>query len=246
VRRVTARLYVIQISHPSAAAAAMLARSGIPHRVVRLPAGPHPVLLRAAGFPGWIVPAIEFDNGRRLQGSLAISRALDELAPDRPLFPRDGEARRAVEDAESWGHAELQPVPRRIIRWALLQDRALRSWFAEDLLHWPAPGLMAVLGRPMVSALARSADAEEQLVRDDIRRLPALLDQVDRLIEAGTIGRAEPNAADYQILSSVRVLLEFTDLAGVIEGYVCTASARRLFPRWEGPVPSSPALQRVS
>jgi glutathione S-transferase len=242
----SATLYSIVLSHPSAAAAGMLAHARIPHRSVCLPAGPHPLLVRAAGFGGWTVPALELDNGRRLQGTLAISRALDELAPERPLFPRNGAARRAVEDAEAWGQSELQSVPRRIIRWALMHDRSLRSWFAADLLRWPAPDLMAGLGRPMAAALARAAAADEPAVRADLRRLPELLGRVDDLIAAGTIGGAEPNAADFQLLSSVRVLLEFTDLAPRLEAHPCAAKARRLFPTWDGPIPATPALARLS
>ena len=45
----------------------------------------------AAGFQGGTVPALKLD-GRRVQGSLA--RALDELIPERPLFPGGAEARR--------------------------------------------------------------------------------------------------------------------------------------------------------
>jgi glutathione S-transferase len=54
---------------------------------------------------------------------------------------------------------------------------------------------------------------------------------------AGTIGGTEPNAADFQILSSVRVLHEFTDLVPLVEGHPCAAAAKRLFPRWDGPIP---------
>jgi len=243
---VGARLYSIALSNPAAAAAGMLAHARIPHRVVKLPAGLHPQLVRAAGFPGATVPALELANGRRLQGSLAISRALHELVPERPLFPSAGAARRAVEDAEHWGHGDLQSLPRRLLRWALVRDRALRRWVAADVLHWPAPALVAELGRPLAWRLARVADAQEPVVRNDLRRLPALLDRVDELLGAGTIGAAEPNAADFQILSSVRVVLEFTDLADLVEGRPCAAQARRLFPRWDGPIPASPALERVS
>jgi glutathione S-transferase len=234
---VSATLYSIALSNPSRAAAGMLVHTRTPCRVVTLPGGAHPVLVRAAGFPGWTVPALEFDNGRRLQGSLAISRALHELAPERPLFPRDGAARRAVEDAESWGHSVLQSVPRRIIRFGMVHDRALRRWFAGEILHWPAPGLLGELGRPTAMALARVAGANEAAAREDVRRLPGLLDRVDELIAAGTIGGAEPNAADFQILSTVRALLEFTDLVQLVEGRPGAAAARRLFARWEGPVP---------
>jgi glutathione S-transferase len=234
---VSARLYSIALSNPGRAAAGMLAHTRTPHRIVKLPAGAHPWLVRAAGFPRWTVPALEFDNGRRLQGSLAISRALHDLAPERGLFPHGGAARRAVEEAERWGHSALQSVPRRIIRYGLVHDRALRRWFATDILGWPAPGLLGELGLPTAIVMARVAGANEPAVRDDLRRLPALLDRVDELMATGTIGGAEPNAADFQILSTVRALLEFTDVAGQVEGRPCAAAARRLFPSWDGPIP---------
>jgi glutathione S-transferase len=78
-----ARIYVIPVSNPSAAGAAMLRQKRVPHRVVTLMPGLHPLLVRAAGFDRHTVPALELD-GRKVQGSRAIARALDELVPDRP------------------------------------------------------------------------------------------------------------------------------------------------------------------
>jgi glutathione S-transferase len=234
---VSARVYVIAVSNPARAGMAMLAHKRIPHRVVRLPAGPHPQLVRAAGFRDPTVPALELADGRKLQGTLVISRALEELVPDPPLFPRDPAARRAVEEAESWGHSELQPVPRRIFRWGMLRDGAMRRWFAKEILGWPAPRLVAACAMPVVRPLARASGSEETKVAADLERLPALLDHVDGLIATGTIGTADRNAADFQILASVRVLLEFEDLVHLVEGRPCATHARRLFPRWEGPIP---------
>ena len=117
----SARLYVTSLSNPSRAAIAMVAYKQLPHRVITLTSGFHPYLVRAAGFEGRTVPALRLDDGRRVQGSLAISRALDELIAERPLFPDEPGARRAVERAERWGNDELQPVPRRIFRWAAVQ-----------------------------------------------------------------------------------------------------------------------------
>ena len=44
------RLYVIPISNAAAAAEGMIVHKRIPHRLVRLMPGLHPVLLRIAGF----------------------------------------------------------------------------------------------------------------------------------------------------------------------------------------------------
>jgi hypothetical protein len=60
---------------------------------------------------------------------------------------------------------------------------------------------------------------------------------VDALIADGTIGSGRPNAADFQILASVRVLLEFDDLGQLLEGRACAPLARLLYPNWHGPLP---------
>jgi glutathione S-transferase len=93
---VTARLYVTSLSNPSKAAAAMVSYKRLPHRRVNLLSGFHPMLVRAAGFQGRTVPALELD-GRHVQDSLEISRALDEAIAERPLFPPEPFARRSVE-----------------------------------------------------------------------------------------------------------------------------------------------------
>ena len=232
----SARLYVIRLSNPSAAARGMLDHKRVSYRLVRLPPGMHPLLLRLAGFPRGTVPALEID-GRRLQGSLDISRALDELRPDPPLFPSDPELRARVEAAERWGEAELQEIPRRAFRFALTQDRELRRWLSEEIIGLPAPGLLADAGLPVIRLLAAGAD--EERVQGDRERLPGLLDRVDELIAEGTIGGDVPNAADFQVLSTVRVLLESSEAARAVDGRPCEAAARRLFPDWDGgPIPS--------
>ena len=76
--------------------------SGIdPHRLVRLMPGLHPILLRIAGFEDFTVPALELD-GRKVQGSRRIARVLDEVRPERPLFPLEPDLRARVEEAERW------------------------------------------------------------------------------------------------------------------------------------------------
>src|SRR5687767_7058376 len=111
----------MELSHPGHAVRLMLEHKGIEHRVTDLPPGTHPVLVRAVGFRGYTVPALKLE-GRRLQHSLEISRELERIKPDPPLFPADPELRAKVEEAERWGEAELQPVPRRITRWSLTEQ----------------------------------------------------------------------------------------------------------------------------
>jgi glutathione S-transferase len=230
------RLYVTPISNAAAAGAAMVAHKRIPHRLVRLMPGLHPVLLRFAGFEGYTVPALELE-GRKVQGSCRIARFLDEIRPERPLFPHEPERRAAVEEAERWGELALQPVPRRLFRHLLLIDEDARLWMGTEMLHMPAARVMAVLFMPVIRQLARKSRADDARVREDIARLPELLDDVDALVADGTIGTAEPNAADFQILASVSVLRAFADLGEQVRGRPCEAAAERLYPDWP-PIPS--------
>ena len=110
------KLYGTLPSPPSHSARLMLESKGLGYKEVWLLPGLHPALLRTRGFRGGTVPAIKID-GRKIQESRAISRALEELKPDPPLFPADPEQRLAVEEAERWGDEMLQDVPRRIVRW---------------------------------------------------------------------------------------------------------------------------------
>lgn len=225
------RLYVMPISNAAAAGAAMVAHKRIPHRLVRLMPGLHPVLLRLAGFEGFTVPALELD-GRKVQGSRRIARFLDEVSPDRPLFPLEPEQRARVEEAERWGEQVLQPVPRRLFRHLLLTNGPARVWMGTEVMRLPAARLLTVPFMPVIRQMARKSRADVAHVRDDIARLPGLLDHVDGLIADGTIGAAEPNAADFQILASVSVLRAFADLGRQVQGRPCEAAARRLYPDW--------------
>ncbi len=190
----------------------MLERKGIEHKVVNVVPGFQPVVVRAVGFRGITVPALRID-GRRVQGSRQISRFLDSLAPSPPLFPPEPSERRAVEEAERWGEETLQAIPRRLFRWGAARHRYLRRWIASEVVGMPAPGAMARANAPIARKLAAMVDARDDAVRGDLAALPDLLAHADSLIASGTIGGSEPNAADFQIATSVRVLLAFEDTA---------------------------------
>jgi glutathione S-transferase len=232
---VRVQLYSLKVSHPSVAVHLMLERKGIDHRVRQIPPGLHPLTVRLAGFPGNTVPAIRVD-GRRIQGSTAISRALDELRPEPRLFPAEPERRRAVEEAEAWGESDLQPVPRRMYRWGLVRNRDLRRRLAE-VAAMPAPGLVATFNGPLARSFAAAIGADDDRVRRDLRELPDKLDRVDALIAGGVIGTGEPNAADYQIATTVRVLMSFADLRPLIDGRPAADLALELVPLWPDEVP---------
>lgn len=223
-------LYGTPPSPPSHAARLMLERKGVEHKTVWLLPGLWPFLLRTRGFRGGTVPAMKID-GRKLQGSRAISRALEEAEPDPPLFPADPERRLEVEDAERWGDEILQDVPRRIIRWLSVHRPETRVMIAREV-GIPAPKVAAFVNAPMARHLANKVDANDEVVRETITRVPAVLDHVDELIARGVIGGEEPNAADFQIATTVRALLTVQDLRPALEGRPATRLALKLLPKF--------------
>lgn len=231
-----ARLYSISLSHPSHTARLMLERKGIEHREVNIVPGFQPVVVRAMGFSGITVPALRID-GRRVQGSRQISRFLDDLGPSPPLFPSDPGERGAVEEAERWGEETLQGVPRRLFRWGAARHRWLRRWIVSEVVGMPAPGVMAWANAPVARKLASMVDARDDAIRGDLEALPDLLAHADSLIAAGTIGGESPNAADFQIATSVRVLLAFQDTRPLVAGRPIGELATRILPDYPDPIP---------
>jgi glutathione S-transferase len=226
------RLYGIPLSHPVLGVRGMIVFKRLSYQYVELLAGGHPPMLWALGFRGATVPAIKLPDGRRIQGSLAIAQALEQLAPSPPLYPSQPSARAAVTDAERWGEAVLQPIPRRLIRWGLRRHLGQRQWFADAASPLSAPRLTGILLTPIVSLFARIAGANDPQVRRDLDRLPDLLDQVDRLIAEGVIGGDRLNAADFQIAPSIRMLLAMTDLGPVVVDRPAATLARRVVPNY--------------
>jgi glutathione S-transferase len=234
---VDGRLYVLPGSHPSMAARLMLERKGIPYKRIDLVNVASRGILRALGFPRPTVPALKLD-GKRVQGSREIARALEEVRPEPPLFPSDPDRRRAVEDAERWGDETLQPMPRRLTWWAIRRDRSTVGSFLEGArLPLPIPIAVKTVG-PIALMSARINKSTDELCRADLAALPAVLDEVDRLIASGVIGGDEPNAADYQIATSVRLLLASDDVKPFVEGRPAGAHAMRLVPDFPGRIPA--------
>lgn len=213
----------------------MLEHKGIEYRRRDLVAGVSRPILRLVGFDGITVPAIKLD-GERFQGTTTISRALDALVPEPPLFPADRERRAAVERAEAWGDEVLQPVPRRLAWAALSRERSgVRSFLEGARLGLPA-GLAARTSAPVVALSKRLTRATDDAVHADLAALPGMLGRVDELIGDGVIGGTARNAADYQIATSVRLLLAFDDLREAIDGRPAGRLAREVVPDFPGRV----------
>jgi glutathione S-transferase len=234
---VKATLYVIPGSHPATAARLMLERKGVAYRRVDLIPVVSKLVLKAQRFPGVTVPALKLD-GRRVQGTRAIAEALDELRPDPPLVPRDPEQRAKVDELERWADGELQDIARRTLWWAFKRDRAPMATYSEGARLGIPVGLAVKTGAPIVALSARFNKADDDTVRGQLAALPAALDRVDAAIADGTIGGDEPNVADYQVATSIRLIMTIEDLRPLVEHRPAGAHALRLVPEYPGRVPA--------
>lgn len=234
-----ATLYVLPGSHPSWTARLMLEHKGIAYKRRDLIPVMSKAALKAARFPSVTVPALNMD-GKRTQGSREIARELDRIQPEPALFPSDAEKRAAVEDAERWGDEVLQSLTRRILWNALKKESSsIRSYSEGPVMGIPV-GIAAKTAGPIIAASARLNKATDETVKADLASLPEALDKVDKLIEDGVIGGEQPNAADFQIATSLRLLMTLDDLRPSMEQRPAGKLAMRLAPNFPGNTP--PAL----
>jgi len=247
-----AKLYVIPGSHACRAAMLMLDHKGIAYRVVELPTGAHPTLVRALGFAGHAapirqvdgrtrrplamldrmgtVPALRFGS-ERIQTNREIARFLDRIQPQPPLFPAEAERRAEVEAAERWGDEELQMAARRIVLIGSLHGLDAMRCRGNDGRLGPLLAkhetTRAINSRLAARAFfGASLEAEQEL----LATLPGLLDRIDAWIEAGVLGGAELNAADFTIASSLALLAYRLDLRPGIEARPAGALLERVLP----------------
>jgi glutathione S-transferase len=228
------KLYVLPGSHPCAAVEAALKLKSIDYdRVDLLPMSQ--IVIGPLRYRGNTVPGMRLD-GERLVGSRPIMRRLDALTPEPPLLPAVGSPSYAkVLEAERWGDEVLQSVPRRIIDVAFLRrPSAMESYAGDAKLPLPV-GLM----RPVMPLTARlmaiKNRARDDAARADLAALPGQLDRIDRWIADGLLGGEQPNAADLQIGSTIRLLLSIGDVRPLIEGHP-VAGLTRYFPPMVGEI----------
>lgn len=236
------RLYVVHGSHPCAAVEKALSLKGLEYSVVEWPPPTH-ALFQTAIFGQRTVPGLSISgngSGRaeRISGSRTIMRRLDQLVSDPALYPPDSARRAAVDEAERWGDEVFQPVARELI-WAgmVRHPDAMVSYSEHSRLKLPAPAVRA--SAPVIARLAcRLNRTNADVARRDLAALPGQLDKLDGWIADDTIGDAgAPNAADLQLLSTVRLIMTLGDARPMIEGRPCASAAMSLFPVADGDMP---------
>jgi len=230
------RLYALPGSHPCAAVEVALQLKSIAYkRVDLLPSGE--VLLGPLLWGGRTVPGMRID-GERLVGSRTIMRRLDVLAPEPALLPAPGDPAYArVLEAERWGDEVFQSVPRRLIDVSFLRrPAAMESYAANAKLPLPVALLRPAM--PLTAKLmALKNKARDESARADLAALPSQLERIDGWIAEGLLGGEQPNAADLQIGSTIRLLMSIGDVRPLIADRAA-AQLTRYFPPMVGEVPA--------
>jgi glutathione S-transferase len=230
-------LFIVHNSHPCAAVERALVLKGLDYRVWEWPPPLHAPMQRLM-FGRRTVPALR-NGSEKIVGSRAIMHRLDELVATPALYPAEPELRARVEEADRWGDEDFQQVARDLI-WAGAVHRpdAIVSYSRGSRIGLPAPAVR--LAAPAIARGARrinhTSDGKAR------RRLDALPDQIARIdgwIADGTLGDAEhPNAADLQILSTVRLIASVADARPALEGRPCLTRALELFGPVHGELPA--------
>jgi len=252
-----AKVYVIVGSHACRTATLMLEYKRIPYRLIELPTGAHPLLVRAAGFPGnetpiravdgsthrqlamldrlGTVPALLLD-GEHIQTNREIARHLERVSPQPPLFPLEPVRRRAVEQAERWGDEVLQMAARRLLLATPvgeLRERGARGRLGPLLTR--SDWLRGVLARRAGKAFR----AGERNADDLLRAVPPLLDTVDGWVEQGVLCGPTLSVADFAIAPSLALLSYRPDLARELTERPSGHLIDRLLPDPTTPPPPS-------
>src|SRR3954464_11850143 len=202
---------------------AALRRKGLEYEKVALPM-PHTEEMERIYGPGnGTVPGMLID-GQPVPGSIPILERLEQIEPDPPLYPEPIAA--AVHEAERWGDDELQDLGRRL-PWGALHFRpeAMGSFGGAGALD-PAGTDYAIR---VLRGMWKYHRISAERLASDLEGLPAKLDHVDQLAADGGIGAADPNAADFQIGATLRVLLTVAALRPLLEARPAEELARRWF-----------------
>ena len=98
-------------------------------------------------------------------------------------------------------------------------------------------GIAARTVLPIAKRSASYNNSTDEAVQADLAALPEKIDHVDELLAQGLIGGDQPNAADFQIATSVRLLLAYEDLKPYLEGRPAADHARQIVREYNAAFP---------
>jgi glutathione S-transferase len=226
-------LHVVPFSHPCLAVTAVLDRHGLEYETVDMVSGPHADEIEAIYGEGKrTVPGLLVDD-EPVHGTTAIFERLDELVDDADLYP--GAVAAAIREAERGISEDLQAAARNLVFGALhFRPEALGTFAGSGPLD-PAGTDFAIR---MVRGAWRYIGISAEGIAATLAALPEQLDIVDELIDGGAAGGDDPTAVDYQLGSSLHLLVQIGDLRPLVEGRPAEALIDSWFERGPADIPA--------
>jgi glutathione S-transferase len=226
-------LHVVPFSHPCLAVSTALARFGWEYETVELISGRHSEEVeKVYGEGNGTVPGLLVDE-EPVHGTTAIFSRLDELHPEAGLYPEASVE--AIRAAEAGLVEELQASARVLVFGAMHFRPESLGTFA-GVAQLDPPGVDFAI--KTMRASWRYLEISAERLHATLRGLPAQLDAVDALLDAGAIGAVEPTAADLQLGSSLHLLAQIGDVRPLVEARPGAQAALAWFEPGRGDVPA--------
>ena len=205
-------LHVVPFSHPCLAVSAALDRLGHEYETVEWVTGRQAEEVeKVYGEGRRTVPGLLVDD-EPVHGTAAIFARLDALSPDAGLYPAASADR--IREVEAGLAEDLQSAARVLVFGAMhFRPESMGTFAGVDQLD---PGGVDFAIKSMRAAW-RYLGIDAPRVHATLQELPALLEAVDALLEAGAIGGEQPTAADFQLGSSLHLLVQIGDVRPLVE-----------------------------
>jgi len=205
-------LHVVPFSHPCLAVSAALDRLGHEYETVVLETGRQgDEVEKVYGEGRRTVPGLLVDD-EPVHGTSTIFARLDELNPDAGLYPTPAaEQIRALEPELA---EDLQMSARVLVFGAMhFRPESMATFAGVDQLD-PAGVDFAI--KSMRGAW-RYLGITAERAHATLQELPGQLDAVDALLDTGAVGGEAPTAADFQLGSSLHLLVQIGDVRPLVE-----------------------------
>jgi glutathione S-transferase len=221
-------LHALPPSHPCKAVGAALDYKEIEYEWVDLPYGKHNEMIEELYGEGKTrVPGLTIGE-ERIHGSTEIFRRLEELAPEKPLYPDN--LTDEVREAELWAAGDLQDFGRRVC-WGALYFRPERLGRMNGVEELDPAGTDFAM--KFIRATWKYHAVSCEKIAEDLGRIPGMTDEIESLAERGIVDGENPTAADLQLGSSIWVLGTIGDVKPIFEG----SAALRIAERYFGEIP---------
>lgn len=205
-------LHSVPFSHPVLAVSTALDRLGYEYETVELATGQQAEEVeKVYGEGRRTVPGLLVDD-EPVHGTSTIFARLDELNPDAGLYP--GEVAEQIRELEPGLAEDIQMSARVLVFGAMhFRPESMGTFAGVEQLD---PGGVDFAIKSMRAAW-RYLGISAERAHATLQELPGRLDAVDALLDAGAIGGDQPTAADFQLGSSLHLLVQIGDVRPLVE-----------------------------